>query len=303
VPRILVLLAAFNGAEWIEEQIDTILRQTDAEVHIIVGDDASTDATLAVLSRYGPDRVTVLIRARSTGSAAQNFFAIIREVEADGYDFVAFSDQDDIWHTDKLSRAAKMLRHADAAGYSAATTAFWNDDKRQLLRQNAVTRESDFLFEGAGQGCTYMLSRRLYQRLREFLIEEQNLTSALHYHDWATYALVRTWRMKWFFDPQPTMLYRQHRRNDTGARNSLAAILRRIARIRNGWYRGQLIGISCLVARADPFDALIAEWCSLLAQRPGIQRRLKLARFCLRGGRRRITDRIVLIAAVLIGWI
>lgn len=298
-----MLLAAFNGARWIEEQIDSILFQRGVDVHILVSDDGSSDHTREILAQYAADRLTIAVRQTPTASAAQNFFAMIRETDAEGFHLVAFADQDDIWSTDRLSRAAHALCESDYAGYSSSTTAFWSANKKQLLRQSSVTTESDFLFEGAGQGCTYVLTSRLYEKAREFLIANEKITSPLHYHDWAIYVLARAWRLTWIFDAEPTVLYRQHRQNDTGAKFSLNGIAKRISQIRNGWYKKQLIGISRLAAIANPIDPIIAEWQSLICRSGRLQRRIGIARFCYRGGRRRVDDRTVLIVAGIMGWI
>ena len=301
-PRFLVLLAAFNGSRWIEEQVETILRQRDVDVRVLIADDGSTDDTGRLLAKLNSSRVSVLVRSHSTGSAAQNFFALIRETEADKYDYVAFSDQDDIWHADKLKRAEAALR-GGMAGYSSATTAFWDERNTRVLRQNANPTESDFLFEGAGQGCTFVLAAHFYAKMRAFLITKQRFTATLHYHDWATYALARIWGAKWVFDPEPSMMYRQHRQNDTGARGNLQAILHRIRLIATGWYKNQIVGIALMLNEADATNPLISEWLSLLTRSQSMHRRFKVAQFCVRGGRRRPSDRLILIVSALLGWI
>jgi rhamnosyltransferase len=85
-PRVLVLLAAFNGQNWIEAQLDSILSQQGVCVSIVVADDASTDETRRLITNYATDCLTLVTRRDPTGSAAQNFFAMIREVGADGFD-------------------------------------------------------------------------------------------------------------------------------------------------------------------------------------------------------------------------
>ena len=58
--RIEILMAAYNGTPFIGEQIDSILCQTDANWHVTVSDDGSTDGTDAIIDEYAlqyPDRV------------------------------------------------------------------------------------------------------------------------------------------------------------------------------------------------------------------------------------------------------
>jgi rhamnosyltransferase len=302
--RVLVLLAAHNGAGWIQQQLESILSQTDVDVSLIVSDDCSRDGTRSIIANFARNaRITIISPPAATGSAARNFFFLIAARDAGGFDYVAFADQDDVWHPDKLIRACRSLKAGEFAGYSSAVTAVWPDGRERVLRQVSTASISDFLFEGAGQGCTFVLGAQFYGRVREFLRDNSNLTAGIHYHDWAIYALARVWGLSWVFDPQPTMQYRQHAGNDTGARLSFAGVKKRFSHIASGWYLGQVLAITRLCRAANSNDPVTSEWNALTAERPSCARRLAIARFCIRGGRRRTIDRALLIVASLLGWL
>lgn len=302
--KILVLLAAHNGKHWIHEQINSILNQVDVAVALIIRDDQSSDRTLEELQKHAADtRITITVAHKASGSAAQNFFSMIRDRPADGFDMVALSDQDDIWQRDKLARASRMLARTGADGYSSATIALWPNGRTRVIALNARQNSSDFLFEGAGQGCTFVITRTLYEDIRQYLIRNPNLTAKIHYHDWAIYAMARAWQKYWIFDPLPTMYYRQHEHNDTGARGSLAAAVDRFAKIRSGWYARQIANITHLCVSAAPQDPRLAAWNALYTQVHGPRRTVGLLRFCLLAGRRRFRDNLALLSAVLLGWL
>lgn len=237
------------------------------------------------------------------GSAAQNFFSLIRETSAERCDYVALADQDDVWHRDKLARAHRRLVDSQAAGYSSATQAVWASGRSTVLTQATRASPSDFLFGGIGQGCTFVLTKRFYERVRAFLAENPTLTGRIHYHDWALYALARTWGLDWTFDPAPTVWYRQHERNDTGARRSVTGLLKRLELIRRGWYGDQLRAIAAMCAAADPSSETLSAWYALLSRPDSWSRRAAIARLCLAGGRRSATDNAVLVFAGLSGWV
>jgi rhamnosyltransferase len=303
-PRVLVLLAAFNGARWIAEQLQSILAQDQVECRVVVRDDGSKDATWAELAHLAHDeRIQPVLAATPSGSAAQNFLALIRDNAATGFEFIAFSDQDDVWNPDKLRRACAALTKSAAAGYSSATSAVWPHGRRSLLTQRNIPGTSDYLFEGAGQGCTFVLTADFYGRVRRFFIANAQLTSNLHFHDWAVYALARTWKLRWHFDPEPSMMYRQHGGNDTGARHSRAGVTRRIRLISAGWYSTQLRVIANICAAADAANTTVIAWRRACTRPPGWPRRWAIVLFCLRGGRRRMTDNAILILSALAGWI
>jgi rhamnosyltransferase len=305
LPRVLVLLTAYNGARFIAEQIRSILAQRDVDLTVAVRDDGSADATSAEISRAARDariRISATSGGRS-GSAAQNLFTLMRENAAKQFDFVAFADQDDVWHEDKIVRACRSLAHTGAVGYSSATLAAWADGRERVLRQVERPTRADFLFEGAGQGCTFVLEHGFYARVRALVDRHPRLTAQLHYHDWAVYALARAWGLSWRFDSQPSMRYRQHEHNDTGARRSMAGVAHRLTALRQGFYRAQLCGIADLCATAAPGNATVKAWREVLAEPAGLRRRLRMTHFFLGDSRRRAADRVAVVFAALAGWI
>lgn len=303
-PNVLVLLAAFNGSRWIRAQINSILDQTGVHVDLCVGDDGSSDGTLEqIRPLLEAGKIRLDCNPRPSGSAAQNFLRMIRANPVAEYDYIAFADQDDIWRPLKLARACEALREPNQAGYSCAVTAFWPDGREILLSQARRPTRSDFLFEGAGQGCGFVLRADFYDRLRQFCREHSAQTTELHYHDWATYALSRAWGLPWVFDSWSGVLYRQHAENDTGARSGSGGISKRLALIRDGWYARQITAIAGLCRSAAPSESLITTWQELLASQRDWKRKTRMLQFCMRGGRRRRTDNLVLMAAVAAGWI
>lgn len=303
-PNILVLLAAHNGAQWIGKQLESILAQRSVQLRVVIRDDGSHDETLDAIAPFLVDpRVTVARDGTVAGSAAQNFFLLIDQQSAADFDFVAFADQDDVWFPDKLSRSSECLNANGCCGYSSATIATWPDGRRRALRQSATVRAADFLFEGAGQGCTFLLKAAFYGRVRAFLQENPKLKSDLHYHDWAIYALARAWELKWLFDPSPTVNYRQHAGNDTGARASVAGLRKRLLLIRSGWYRAQITAIATLCSAAAPGNGIVGKWRSMLFAGKSWSRRVRIAVFCLRSGRRRVSDNLMLAFTAVAGWI
>jgi rhamnosyltransferase len=303
-PRVLVLLATYNGSRWIRDQMESILAQEGVDLAIAVRDDASTDGTRWELSRFENDgRVRIAAATAPSGSAARNFLTLIRENAASGFDFVAFADQDDLWKPAKLRSACEMLTASGSAGYSSATVAVWENGRDRLLPLSGAPTASDFLFEGAGQGCTFVLTAAFYERARVLLLAHTELTHGIHYHDWLLYALARSWGLRWSFDAHPSVLYRQHAGNDTGARGTLPGIIRRLSRIRDGWYGAQLRAIAAICRTAAPANTTVLNWHRTLAQAAGVRRRLAIVRFCLQGGRRRTRDNMMAVFAALCGWI
>jgi glycosyltransferase involved in cell wall biosynthesis len=102
-PAVSVIIPAYNGARWLRGCLESVLRQTYSPHEIIVVDDGSTDQTQDVLRPFAAHLV-LLTQQRGGIGAARN-----RALARASGDFLAFLDQDDLWHPDKLE---KQVRHA-----------------------------------------------------------------------------------------------------------------------------------------------------------------------------------------------
>lgn len=291
-PKVAVLLAAFNGISWIEEQLDSILAQTGVDVSVFISVDLSTDGTEACCTAYAQQHanVTLLPPSGRFGGAARNFFRLIRDVDCTPFDYVAFSDQDDIWHPDKLERATSRLKVGDVDAYSSNVTAFWPDGKRLLLDKAQPQVRWDHLFEAAGPGCTYVLSQRLAAAFKASLTEHWDAAQQVTLHDWYCYAFARNHDFRWFIDPVPAMEYRQHAGNQVGANTGFAAFAARLKTITNGWWPAQVLLIAGLTGG-----------CCELPLKPNGSRRLLFLKLIFRANacRRRRRDKILFVVACL----
>ena len=112
-PLVSVALAAFNGAEFLRAQVDSVLAQSHAPLEFVAVDDASTDETGAILRDYAArdSRVQVHFNERNLGYNA-NFAKALSLCRGE---YVAPCDQDDIWHPDKLGLLLEAIGEADLA--------------------------------------------------------------------------------------------------------------------------------------------------------------------------------------------
>lgn len=304
-PRILVLLACRNGAPWISEQVHSILAQREIDLRIVVSDDASSDGTVELVRQLQAQdsRITLLAAPVPSGSAGNNFRRLIRDVDSSGFDFVALSDQDDIWDEGKLTAAVQSLRNTGASGYSCSTRSVWKDGREKTILQSRTLRGADFLFEGGGQGCTFVLRNDLFGEIQRFCRCHVAETDALHFHDWLIYLLARAWKRQWHFDPAAWIRYRQHENNEIGSRGNWRSVTARLKNIRNGWYSHQIAAALKIASVAAPEDDMVRTFNSIFTQQRSWRRRSELATFFLIHGRRRLIDRTVMSVAAALGWI
>jgi rhamnosyltransferase len=296
-------MATYNGARWIAEQLTSILGQRGVSVEIIVSDDHSSDDTADIVRAIAASQGAVHLRVRhqSSGSAGANFRQMIREVEFDGFDYIALSDQDDVWLPQHLADSIAALRLADAHGSSCFVETFGLGAVCQM-RQSAHIRELDFLFEGAGQGCGFVMTRRLAKSVQVVCCGHSVHVERLHYHDWLIYLCARSLQMKWVFVAAVGLRYRQHGGNEIGARSSIRAIGRRVALVRSGWYSGQIAAALDLAQILSPANHHLSRLRGQITSASWF-RRPCLAISLMQYSRRRFGDRLFLACSALLGWI
>jgi len=267
-----VLLATYNGSAYIDDQILSILGQVGVDVSVVVSDDFSTDMTLrclrSLVSAY-PDRVDLFYGCRQPElmerSSASNFYYLISSIElSSDIGWVALSDQDDLWHPDRLARALACIVDFSLAGYSSSVMAFWSNGEKCLVKKNGAITKYNHLFEAPGPGCSFVLPRDSFLQLQAHLRTHLASASRIHFHDWAIYAYIRSLGGRWYIDPWPSLMYRQHDSNVLGVQLTTYSISRRLSMLLGGWYRAQCLAIAQFVGQSSDEPAQLLRRFSFL---------------------------------------
>jgi len=218
-----ILLATYNGERFLSEQIDSIIQQSFQDWRLLVSDDGSQDGTMDLLKKFQTrDSRIVLLPKSSCRLGVQGNFSKLCEVATAPY--IMLCDQDDQWFPNKIEISLNALQNYEKK-YSAnmpllvhsdlhvvdeslkiISPSFWKysriDPKcsslNRLLVQNVVT------------GCTSIINQALLKKASP-------IPSSACMHDWWL-ALVASLFGKIEFIPAATMSYRQHSKNQLGAR-------------------------------------------------------------------------------------
>lgn len=252
-PRATVVLATRNGAGFLEEQLRSVLGQRDVDVHLLVADDASTDATVALIREIVPEeRLELVVRPEPLGLPA-TFLDLLSRVEVDRCDVVAFCDQDDVWHPDKLATAARAL-----AALGPDQPALWtcgyeligSDGSAHgvvLPRHPYRPSFGNALVENLGPGCCMVWNRALHERLRLPLPGETVM------HDvWLYLSAAIVGSVVW--DDRSLVRYRQHEANAIGHGQTLRERLGQVRDVRAG----------SIVSREVQADAVLRHYATEL---------------------------------------
>ena len=106
--RLAILLATYNGEGFLQEQLDSIYRQTCCDWTLYIHDDGSTDGTPRIIADNAArhDNVVVFDYKGGTGPK-DNFLGMLQRVDADYY---MFCDQDDAWYDNKIEVSMQRMQ-------------------------------------------------------------------------------------------------------------------------------------------------------------------------------------------------
>jgi glycosyltransferase involved in cell wall biosynthesis len=227
-PVVAVLLCTYQGAAFLEQQLDSIESQTYSAWVVWASDDGSTDDTLKILQRYrtrwGGNRMVVVSGPR-TGSA-RNFLTLTCRSEIDA-DYFAWADQDDIWLPHKLARAlAALATYESTRPALYGTRTILTNSHDQVIGLSARFERSpcfrNALVQSVAGGNTITFNRSA----RDLLIRAGANLNVIA-HDWWAYQLISGCGGAVLYDSQPSVRYRQHGRNQIGSNvHPLARMLR-----------------------------------------------------------------------------
>ena len=220
--KISIALCTYNGERYLKEQLDSFLRQKLLPYEIVACDDASTDSTLKILedfARTAPFPIRIY-RSNHNLGLIQNFSKAASLCTGD---YVAFSDQDDIWLPDKLDASFHRMKEAEREYGSDIPLLVYSDpslidsEGRRLgpsLMKHQKTWHSDhdplrrLLIHNTVAGHTSLCNKVLMQVSLPF-------PEVITNHD-GWFALVAASIGKIFFIPGALVLYRQHESNAVG---------------------------------------------------------------------------------------
>lgn len=219
-----ILLATYNGAQWLPELLDSLLQQSDYNFSILARDDGSTDQTVRILTEFQrtyPSKLKLINDSHGNLGVVGNYNRLI---EASNANYVMFCDQDDIWLPDKLKTTfQKILEVESAVGVSTPILvhtdlevvnsdlevidpSFWHNQKLDPVKGNTLNR---LLVQNCITGCTCMVNRALLN------IAYPIPKEALMYDWW--FALVAKCFGNISVIPEATIQYRQHLSNVLGS--------------------------------------------------------------------------------------
>lgn len=220
--KVQILLSTYNGAEYIDEQIESILSQEVVDFQLLIRDDGSSDQTISKLRQYVTEYPGQVNLSEGVNLGAKDsYFELIQMCSVD-FDFYAFCDQDDVWNGKKLMHAITVLkdRPQDIPVMYCSSTAMVDSDLKFIQNWPETPRRPlslyNALVENIAVGCTIVMNRKAMDFVKASLpINKANVIM----HDWWLYLCISAFG-EVIFDSDTFILYRQHNNNVIGGPSS-----------------------------------------------------------------------------------
>ena len=226
--KVAVILGFYNGNKYVKEQIKSILDQTFNNIDIFIFDDQSKEKIELNKFKINNNNKIKIIKRKENVGYAKNFLLGLKEAGSN-YDFYAFSDQDDIWEKDKISRGIDAL-NSKASKFPKlyfSRTTYCNFDCSIEIGSSKIHKKkptfANALLQNIAGGNTILMNKLA----RELVIKTVN-TEKFISHDWWCYQIITGAGGKVIFDKNKTVKYRQHGDNLIGKNNGFQDIKTRI---------------------------------------------------------------------------
>lgn len=208
--KVAILMSTYNGEQYIESQIDSLINQTYSNIEIYIRDDGSKDNTVNIIKKYQKDYKNInLIQGENLGFINSFFYLIDSCTNADYY---AYCDQDDVWMENKIESAVQFL---DKSNKNKPVLYFSNSDYYDenmnyiaTAEKNKVYNFRNSLVECVTQGMTMVINEKTRS------IISNNKPQHCLYHDWWTYMICSGFG-EIIYDDKSLVKYRRHKKSVT----------------------------------------------------------------------------------------
>ena len=172
---IAIAMCTYNGERFLKEQLESFVNQSRLPDHLVVCDDASTDATQRILKEFAdqsPFPVELHFNTATLG-VPRNFEQALLACTGD---YIALCDQDDRWHSSKLERLSELLDVNPQAGFACSDAELidkngnslhrklwnvWRTDPATLALKPPNQRRAYSVRSNCVTGATMMLRRKV----------------------------------------------------------------------------------------------------------------------------------------------
>jgi glycosyltransferase involved in cell wall biosynthesis len=220
IPVVSVVIPMYNVEKYIEQSINSVLKQSYNHFELILVDDGCVDNTIDIVNRFSDPRIRIIRQANRGLSGARN-----TGIDAARGIYIALLDADDYWAEDKLTKHIKHLSFNPKVGVSYCPSLFINEEGEllgvgQFPKLNNITKQHIFCRNPVGNGSSPVIRRSVLSEVGYFGVKrdkyrrmyfDESLRQSEDIELWTRIAL----KTKWQFEGIDTPLT-YYRVNDSG---------------------------------------------------------------------------------------
>ncbi len=216
MPKVSVIIPAYNCEKFIHQTITSALNQTFKDIEVLIVDNGSTDGTAEIIKSIKDSRVHYFWQENRGVSSARN-----TAIKNSNAEFIALLDHDDLWMPDKLEKQLRLFEENPNLGLVFSDTIYFEDSRgdlyssfslikpyrgnvfRQLLRENFILV------------ATVLIRKDALLSLEEWFCENMGMVE-----DYDLF-LRLAYRYEFDYIDEPLAKYRLHSRQSSNVRNYL----------------------------------------------------------------------------------
>lgn len=219
--KVAVIMSTYNGEKYLRQQIDSILNQVGVEKELFIRDDGSKDKTVEIIKEYEKRYSNVHVDLGKNIGFRQSFIQELLKTE--GFDYYAFSDQDDFWEPEKLFQGCISIKKSKEkipmVYYSNLNV---SDENLNVYRTTKLhTRKkslASLVMRRSIAGCTMIFNKQMWEKIASVNITDDMLKRG---HDSFILSLCYSIKGSVICDSSAYIKYRQHTSNTSGSSNGV----------------------------------------------------------------------------------
>ena len=213
LPIVSIAMASYNGERFITEQLYSILNQTYPNIELVIVDDCSKDETISIIKRYQEKFSNIKLFQNEMNSGVTKTFE--RAIQESKGEFIAISDQDDIWELNKIEILMNEIGDYDAAYSNSllvdAQGNSLNKSFTTIMNMKTYTCGAPFLLSNSVPGHTILMKKIFVEKILPF-------PKDMLFDLWIGFCAAANNGIK--FVDKTLVKYRQHESNTIGTRDS-----------------------------------------------------------------------------------
>jgi len=205
IPKVSIIIPAFNCEKYISSAISSALNQTYPNIEVVVVDDHSSDETVSVINEIKSNKIVFIKLEKNFGASnAKNV-----GFKSSSGDYIAFLDSDDLYSTNKIEEQMNIFKNSNKQnlGYVYCGIEIINEEGKHLMNSTPTGKAWDGIINEDFIGASALIKRKCFEEAGMFDLKLK------YFEDMDLYLRIKLCGYEYDFSKKALYIYRQHRMN------------------------------------------------------------------------------------------